>query len=78
MERKKKFRRIKNSIIKAITAVMFVVLFLSMCGMDSETVPVISFAVSASWLMIVYEGTELLKKEQRKARKAVAVDAVHR
>ena len=66
---KKKFRRIKNSIIKAITAIMSLVLLLSMCAMDSETIPVVAFTVSASWLMAVYEGTELLKKEQRKKRK---------
>ncbi len=71
MSRKKKFRRIKNSIIKAITAIMAVVLLLSMCGMDSDVVPVAAFAVSLTWVLIVYEGTELLKQEKQKARKAV-------
>jgi hypothetical protein len=50
---------------------MSLILLLSMCAMDSETIPVVAFTVSVSWLMLVYKGTELLKKEQRKARKAV-------
>lgn len=75
---KKKFRRIKNSIIKAITAVMSLILLLSMCAMDSETIPVVAFTVSVSWLMAVYEGTELLKQEKQKARKAVTGHAIHK